>query len=62
MYFLNFDVLQEISLYDGLSMVEVFRYFGLLMKKNKEFIIEREKEFVEFLELPPSHRIISTLR
>ncbi|XP_075225710.1 ABC transporter G family member 23-like [Lycorma delicatula] len=52
---------QEISLYDGLSMSEVFMYFGLLMNRSKEYIQNREKEFIEFLELPPSERIIATL-
>ena len=59
---INIVLLQEIGLYSYFSMSETLYYFGILHGMKIKDIRARRDFLQEFLELPPSHKLIRTLR
>ena len=59
---LSLIFVQEIGLYKDFSMSETLYYFGLLHGMKVKDVRTRRKFLQDFLDLPPSHRLIRTLR
>ncbi|XP_054276448.1 ABC transporter G family member 20-like [Macrosteles quadrilineatus] len=52
---------QELGLYDYMTIMEVFQFYGKLYGLEKSHVKSRGKELLEFLELPESNRLIGSL-
>lgn len=52
---------QELGLYDYMSIMESFHFYGRLYGMSWDEVTIRASELIRFLELPPKNRIVGTL-
>uniref|UniRef100_A0A1B6LK41 Uncharacterized protein n=1 Tax=Graphocephala atropunctata TaxID=36148 RepID=A0A1B6LK41_9HEMI len=52
---------QELGLYDYMSIMEAFHFYGKLYGMEQQEVKSRGRELADFLELPDSKRLIGTL-
>uniref|UniRef100_A0A1B6F783 ABC transporter domain-containing protein n=1 Tax=Cuerna arida TaxID=1464854 RepID=A0A1B6F783_9HEMI len=52
---------QELGLYEHMTIVETFRYFGKLYGMKQEIVNNRSQDLVEFLDLPDHDRLVGSL-
>lgn len=53
---------QELGLYDYMSIMEAFQFYGKLYGMEKGLVTTRGMDLIDFLELPECGRLIGTLR
>lgn len=53
---------QDLSLHNGMSIMENFYFYGYIFGLEDHVIQTRAQELISFLDLPMGHRLLSELR
>lgn len=53
---------QDLNLHMNLTILQTYKFYGLMLDVDMDTIVERAKELETLLDLPPNHLMIETLR
>lgn len=58
----NLKIFQSLNLHEHLTILQTYKFYGLMLNMDIKTIIERAKILATLLDLPTDNRLIDTLR